>query len=179
MKKRRAGFTSINSKFAEMENDITKCYTPTIEEFHVGFEYEILAVDGNKKDNSDWNKFIFGIYDIYEFDCEGWNDNLKEYISLKSVRVKYLDKQDIESLGFLPSNHNKSIFIFNKMISILPHLPKTTIGINFNEGIKHILIFNAPNEQAFPSGVNLFVGNIKNKSELKRILTQLNIINNS
>lgn len=137
-------------------------YTPELEEFHCGFEFE--EQDGDK-----WLKIICGVDDTA--DLEFYKDVILE----KSVRVKYLDKEDVESLGFKHSNHNKSIFIYNKMISILPHLPKTTIGINFNDGLSHILIFNVPDENYFPAGVNLFVGSIKNKSELKRLLVQLGI----
>lgn len=61
-----------------MENN--KYYTPTIEEFHVGFEYEIDYGD-------EW---------VSETQFDGFLHNKK----LENIRVKYLDKEDIESLGF-------------------------------------------------------------------------------
>ncbi|WP_372938815.1 hypothetical protein, partial [Seonamhaeicola sp.] len=83
-----------------MKNSDNKYYTPTIEEFYVGFEYETLCENGNVKDDSNWNKFIFGVYDNFEFDIEGWSDVLKEYISHKLIRAKHLDREDIKECNF-------------------------------------------------------------------------------
>lgn len=67
-----------------MEN---KYYTPTIEEFHIGFEYEWLDEEGN------WNKENTPT----EITPDGYDE--QEY----GLRVKYLNKEDIESLGFKKS----------------------------------------------------------------------------
>lgn len=71
---------------------MNKYYTPKIEEFHVGFEYEyqdMLPHGGSV----DWFKGIFKTDDSLEliFKSNDWYD---------LPRVKYLDREDIESLGF-------------------------------------------------------------------------------
>jgi len=82
-----------------------KYYTPTIEEFHVGFEYEYQ--DGVDKDNKDvWKKTICTKSDF-------------RYLSKTKIkdfrRVKYLDREDIESLGFTCyQNSNNSQWRFHK-----------------------------------------------------------------
>ena len=72
----------INNK---MEN---KYYTPEIEEFYVGFKYERgnKATEGN---STKWYKEkITSAQEIVDIFC------------CEEIRVKYLDKEDIESLGF-------------------------------------------------------------------------------
>ncbi|MHA2182983.1 MAG: hypothetical protein ACXAAH_16305, partial [Promethearchaeota archaeon] len=81
-----------------MEKD--KYYTPTIEEFHVGFEYE-YSVSG---DEGTWETTSLN-GDFYEKEHEVTylpmrirNSNTK--IHAGRVRVKHLDREDIESFGF-------------------------------------------------------------------------------
>lgn len=66
-----------------MEN---KYYTPTISEFYIGFELEI-----SDKSTNGWQEASLSPIDLQELmnaSCE-WK-----------CRVKYLDKEDIESLGW-------------------------------------------------------------------------------
>ena len=77
-----------------------KYYTPKISEFHVGFEFEvsndiiagILEVKPLKK----LYKQIYGESEPYGFDFIKYNSEH----NLGMIRVKYLNKEDIESLGF-------------------------------------------------------------------------------
>ena len=71
----------------------SKYYTPSIEEFYVGFEYEV-----NYGEN-DWQK-----------ECLWAKPEVVTlpYMNLENIRVKYLDKEDIESLGF----EQESIYSF-------------------------------------------------------------------
>lgn len=66
-----------------------KYYTPNVSEFFVGFEFEIFK-------NNNWIKSNFNIDNIIPVFAR---INDKTIISDK-IRVKYLDKEDIESLGF-------------------------------------------------------------------------------
>lgn len=79
-------------------------YTPTIDEFYEGFEHECLLL------NNTWNKEVFN-HDLY-------NDygyiELSEFIKKEKIRVKYLDKEDIESLGFTKFN-----LIYNKQENLI------------------------------------------------------------
>lgn len=70
-----------------MEN---KYYTPTIEEFHVGFEYEEQNVQGDFKSNF----FPTSLEEDFATPPILWG------IECKAIRVKYLDQEDIESLGW-------------------------------------------------------------------------------
>lgn len=129
-----------------MEN---KYYTPSIEEFHVGFEYEYLEHFG--KDFGKWNK--------YKVEHNSSLFHLSNLLASCSIRVKYLDKEDIESLGFEFGEYSKGRFknetieLFNKFSTVwVIH----AIGSDYRD--------------------KLFEGNIKNLSELKVLLKQLGII---
>ena len=61
---------------------MNKYYTPTIEEFHVEFEY----FENQKKD-----KFYLSD-DIYK---------MQKKIRSGFIKIKYLDREDIESFGFI------------------------------------------------------------------------------
>lgn len=68
-----------------------KYYTPDIEDFFYGYLYEVL-------DGSLWIKQEFGQhYEPYD------------EISDNTVRTKYLDKEDIESLGWVYSKNDYAI----------------------------------------------------------------------
>ena len=138
----------------------SKYYTPSIEEFHVGFEYESFV------DN--------------EF---GWLKNLTTQTNnplarfphkvIGSIRVKYLDQEDIESLGFQWSHT-----ITGRYGDYLNFKGRTkydgifqlqyTFGDSkiFTEKGAQLLIKHGKEVQKF-------YGLVKNKSELKRILSQI------
>ena len=131
-----------------MEN---KFYTPELEEFCKGFEYEQL---GPK------NEWVKCTWDFHQF-SEG------RFLSLLDapawVRVKLLDKDDIESLGFKQDESLKHIFRTDK------------IKLEFNHVTQHITLVNrAVNYFTEVEDVR-FSGEIKNKSELKRILKQVQL----
>jgi len=171
-----------------MEN---KYYTPTIDEFHVGFTYE-------RNDGNDWYPVVSNIGDMMDVQTMLSKANLqkiaitckdeKEFLAktgahalpigmtLKTIlnnpitfcdriRVKYLDREDIESLGW----EYKSTFIDadgdNAHLFIKPG------GYNLKvECDNHITIWLEN-----LSSVVFFRGTIKNKSELKKLMQQLNI----
>lgn len=128
-----------------------KYYTPIIEEFHVGFEYEYQQYD---------NKWIFQIFNRSNLD--------NEFDSYCKFRVKYLDKEDIESLGFKYKQGDETSYI------------KSNISIHiydknkWNTKENMINIFKKDKLRAVGKTL-LFSGIIKNKSELKKLLKQLNI----
>lgn len=122
-----------------------KYYTPTIEEFHVGFEIQIVNIE-----NAQW-----GIYVIKK------EDSFKEF-DLDFCRVKYLDKEDIESFGFkLVQSGSNGCSSYK-----LKDLYITINEINYS----NILISNNKEHQFF------IPITIKNKSEFSRLLKQLSII---
>jgi hypothetical protein len=126
-----------------MENNY---YTPSIEEFHVGFEFEVNC-------DNDW---------IKESLYSNEQVNVLPFMNTNNIRVKYLDKEDIENLGFtceqkpLGSWDKGEFWVKNKEGVVL---------MDFD------ILDKINPEIGFP-GIS-FV--IKNKSELKRLLKQLGI----
>lgn len=130
-----------------------KYYTPKIEEFHVGFEYEGHRSMFCKKHEYMWIPLMFG-----RWTSPKNNFRLKEVLAKECIRVKYLDRGDVESLGWI---HYE------------------TIGTNelFKKGGSElILTSSAYIEMYFSFDYDIqFNGYCKNKSEFKKIMKQLNI----
>lgn len=141
-----------------------KYYTPDVEELRVGFECETLV----ESFEDCWKKER-----IYaEFNINGWETNLEDILvgvedGYLAVRVKYLDSEDIESLGFV---HNSTLDREEK--------------ISFTKGNYRIDLYKEDKEVRirkvimpdFPHKViNLFVGKIKNLSELKQVLKMIGV----
>jgi hypothetical protein len=125
-------------------------YTPTIEEFHVGFDYEWLR-------NTEW--INFNIYNHIELMAI-----LKAYREGKfeGIRVKYLDQSDIESLGWVNGEtHGVSGLVFNYGDK------NDNWQIYPNYDVQFYAIYSI-------TGI-IFQGFIKNKSELKKLMQQLDI----
>ena len=122
---------------------MSEFYTPKIEEFHVGFEYEEFCNDQWYKKKYQQDNFL-----DHDFQCV-----FKERYK---TRVKYLDKKDIESLGFKQVGYSFSrpLFVKNGLNLILDDIKRE---ISFNN-IKNINF------------------KIKNKSELKKIVEMLGIV---
>lgn len=124
---------------------VDKYYTPELEEFHVGFEYEMRV-------ENEW---------FYRNVIPQW-DGLKSMIKENSIRVKYLDREDIESFGFKQDhNHNDVRFGYNDGSARIEHTPYQN----------RVQIYQWGREEDTVSGIT-----IKNKSELKKLLKQLDIV---
>jgi len=123
-----------------------KYYTPELEEFHKDFDYETLI-------GETWESVSF--VGPVHFMLESFGARL----ATKDIRVKYLDQDDIESLGFEKSD----ILIKSWM------LPKEYIGIQLWQG--EVILYTKFG--MFDREEQVFKGVIKNKSELKRVLKQI------
>jgi hypothetical protein len=131
-----------------------KYYTPTIEEFHVGFEYHRMYWDGS------WGKEVLTEDDMEEIESE----------QLPNLRVKYLDRSDIESLGwglkpegcFGQSDDGEELFTF--------YIKEEYTMLHTSENILRVFKSNQIGQLAC-----LFNGTIKNKSELKQVLKMIGI----
>lgn len=135
-----------------------KYYTPEIEEFHVGFEYEYLH--GTKG----WIDCRFGEPDDWSL------SQLDEEIGLLLIRVNYLDREDIESLGWKVVSH--SVYIEGE--KVIPTEGIIEYGFNQRYILTDILEeFNQYEIKAL-SG-DIFRGAIKSKSELIKLMKQLGI----
>jgi hypothetical protein len=140
---------------------MNKYYTPKIEEFHVGFEYEAVTLNIEKQVN-----------EYKKFNVPFVPDTLK--IMLESdfkPRVKYLDKEDIESLGFTTK---KLEYWETEEDSIIYRKDNYAI-VFWKNAYKSDYKTNIYIKQETGLGLHSFKGECKNKSELKRLLKQLNI----
>ena len=133
----------------------SKYYTPEIEEFHVGFEYEYF-------DGTDDNEKL-----LFEINGKIPLEIIKNWIQNNKVRVKYLDKKDIERLGFIQITDD----CFNFPIKEFRGRLNQEVRILVRDTI---LIYLAM-EIGDKDNIVLFTGTIKNKSELKKLMQQLNI----
>ena len=140
---------------------MSKYYTPTIEEFHVGFECEILNGYGAWKHIS----------------VEMSHFKLDEVENLKEWRVKYLDREDIESLGWLERPidlDDKPNLTYTKKLDRLKR-SWDTVDIIHNPISNWVVICLGDDETGWGEWCTVFAGTINNKSELKRILKQIEI----
>lgn len=136
-----------------MEN---KYYTPDIEEFHIGFEYELLV-------NSLYEPLKGGIGDTFF--------SISKELKSKKIRVKYLNREDIESLGWKKRmGTTAEIYYLHWSETVGDHK-----GIWLERKGNLWTIVNAMTKLHFMQ----YWGEIKNKSELKKLMKQLKITNGS
>jgi hypothetical protein len=134
-----------------------KYYTPELEELHVGFEYEHKKYDETIMSGIGGNTWFKDIYSIDSF--------MNKYytifdMDLSRIRVKYLNLEDIASLGF---EHLGSGWFKRGNCRV-----RKWIQLEVD-----IYLWDEDEENG--TGDIKFSGNIKNKNELQQILTQLNI----
>lgn len=147
-----------------MEN---KYYTPAIDEFHAGFECEIMTSYG----------FIKGHWpDTLKSDTRSSFIGTGEYEQTKygTFRVKYLDKEDIKGLGFKGNDSNSAYFTkYNCLTSNGTNNLNCRLVHWINKGrdreVDIYAIYGKEDEQL------IFRDVINNKSELVKLLKQLGI----
>ncbi len=127
----------------------TKYYAPELHEFHEGFEYE----DGFT--HAEFFPRRFSYNEAARMD----RSLLLKALDNKLIRVKCLNREDIESLGW------KQVGYDNFAIE----LKDITLMLEFNPEYKTFIY-----RDCYPQE-NYFKGTIKNKSELRKLMQQLNI----
>lgn len=132
-------------------------YTPSIEEFHVGFEYE-LQVDI-------WNGLTGErMWSLVQM------DHLDRPTS--PSRVKYLDREDIENLGW--KYIGKAVDVWFEKEGSFDMGSWNTYKIKMHYGLNDhrlsVIAYDTGDEYRIFSGI------IKNKSEFKKLMQQLNIV---
>lgn len=134
--------------------DNNKYYTPEIEEFHIGFEFEY-----ENKLLKQWRQEKLSLATPWDWETIGL------IIKRGAIRVKYLDREDIESLGFIYIKSQPGL------TEDYFELVSTEWCMDYDYSTQYCRIFiNSDGDSTF------FAGTIKNKSELKRILKMLNIL---
>lgn len=154
---------------------MSKYYTPKIEEFHVGFEYEhkirlrggiMSYVNDVYKYKDEWQKSVFRDPD-YEpklfiplvHDSPRFIEIVETYLRDGAIRVKSLDVHDIKELEWI-EGIDKQYYLINEDDLVLYRL------VLLHEEV--YMITNDRNDVKFE-------GEIKNKSELRKIMKQIGI----
>jgi hypothetical protein len=139
-------------------------YTPTLDEFHCGFECEIF-------ENDEWHRCTLGYRKSKIAQLRGMLQasvgSFGQTITIDSdtlmtnLRVRFLSKRDLQSLGFILSGTSQCITTF--------------------EGYEHqVKLYetgnSAPTVQIIDrEDSDCFYGQVRNISELKRILRQVGV----
>lgn len=136
-----------------------KYYVPTIGEFHIGFEYEYKG-----KHMTGYTTNTLSEEDYYYMDENGYMEDSNPLNNYSKFRVKYLDLDDIKEAGWKQREWEPNQFTINNddyelNFDTLVDNPELGIGITIYD-IMPSMIFN---------------GYIKNKSELIKIMKQLDI----
>lgn len=178
-----------------MEN---KYYTPTLEEFHVGFEFEKLIYTFEFVPDYLRGKSYYDLVELSKTDCNikyipEWisvtaNHNISDsvlwlYLPFRSkskkdfkpegnLRVKYLDETDLTNIGFTNVE-----FPYEACIqSYIKRLDRLYIHLNYTKFTDYIIISIdcSVNVDSVKTKIVHSI-RIKNKSELVDLLKKLNL----
>jgi hypothetical protein len=141
-------------------------YTPTIEEFYIGFEYEYKATDFSDSP-AKWIKEVYSkeLHNNFPVDIHH-SEPTEIEISVESIRVKYLDQGDIESFHFVRSTDDAFWYKYiDNGISIEIYM----------EGHDGLSVIEEDSTDEYTTRNFLFKGNIKNKSEFVKLMKQIGI----
>jgi len=143
---------------------VDKYYTPSIEEFHIGFIFEGYNTTSNYPNNDEWVEFKLelGL-------SEQWN-RIEDYINNNQIRIKYLDNEDIKDLGYLIDEW----FISKGRYGGTYKIKLSDIGFGKKISI-YTKDFVRDGSGNYEELCIIYRLSIKNKSELKVLLKQLGI----
>lgn len=164
-----------------MEN---KYYTPELNEFHIGFEYEMKSTfgDGTVKtleqyNAAEWNKETYTLRSFPYVDRTMTGKNSQTLPP--AIRVKYLDAEDIINEGF-SEEYLPNVFHDDDLIKGYSLTQSDTVFYNVfldtensTVGVWKQVIYNEVSENW--TAHILFNGVISNLSEFRRLMKQLNI----
>ena len=150
---------------------MSEYYTPEIEEFHVGFEFEMDDTWGG------WKKLTL-TDELLKHPMVGLGSGNERAPYYHKTRVKYLSNEDIESLGFTDYKHSAyDWYKFSKAIECpIANYNYCGARLLYDRSTSGIIIMGYEYQFELDedkNAVNLFRGIIKNKSELVKLLKQL------
>ena len=142
---------------------VDKYYTPEIEEFHVGFECEQKLLE----EGAEWKPIRIHCLEMIT------------HVS-SCARVKYLDQEDIESLGFTEETDPEKAFC-SQWGGSSTLFYKKYYDESRKKELYHWIRCSGSYDGSFqPGDKGVFMmmsqdfrGWVKNKSELKRVLKQI------
>jgi len=159
-----------------MREEQDKYYFPDLSEFHEGLRCEIRDPWERNEEDRQWEPYVF-TFNTHDDMPHEYDTGFEKY------RVKYLDRADIEELGWELIKEEDSPFT-GKKSSVLTYQMNKEIG--FNTGSNYYLYFRTDGitpsltikEETYGSWSTYsyemnFV--IKNYGELKTLMKQLNI----
>lgn len=151
-----------------------KYYTPEISEFFVGFEVEVNHKIRNGSGERSWSKEKFRMSEE--------NVRFTKYLlqnEPENIRVKYLDKEDILDLGFTFFGENNETLIKSSVKMYHNDELNTMLG-HYYEVSQIVIATKDPSKNEIfcktgqdPNRTGFL--KIKNKSELQKLLKQLDI----
>ena len=147
-----------------------KYYTPDAADIYPGYEYEFNGNKVNYESVGEWFKNIAGTEpeECSILDQWGLQDGKPSnwYIQQEWVRTKYLDREDIESLGW-------------KNVEILEEMGYIGCKADRKRGLypETLTIISWPTYTKIKSNLGgiLFNGKIKSKNELRKIMQLVGI----
>lgn len=172
-------------------------YTPTIDEFCLGFEFEYFVRSFNEDNeyvDSEWvpskvilsesNKAGTTHLDLQDIKLSYYQLGLA--LANKTIRVKVLDFNDIYSLGckkpiYMDEDYVRGSYCFtleNMQANLFAYPYAHEINnINYKTEVRYLEIDTTVSQEYSTSHrfIGQFQGIIKNKTELKKLLKQLNI----
>ena len=163
---------SIEKFMNDNKEEDKKYYTPEIEELFTGFELERIWVSDNPIEKL-FGKEVWYVDSMDTFDVsEGLED-----IDNKSIRVKHLDREDIESLDFEVIGGQ---MMTGGRIDLMrdykdPKEEANKCLVTYSPNQQWLSISVGDDELPWSNWKTLFCGTIKNKSEFKRVLKQIGI----
>ena len=154
----------------------SKYYIPDETEYHIGFEYQSLTDERFPDDDKSWSdEIIDSIKDLRDVCHYLIVDDFIEH------RVKFLDIEDIESLGFIFTKRLGGLTEYYEIKGLNRRLCEQhddtmywNVYLRYYVDI-HVITITADISDG-SENEKFFEGIIKNKSEFKKLLTQLNII---
>jgi hypothetical protein len=167
-----------------------KYYIPSIDEFFVGFEYEMYNSESHIWESKVIKNSEHLCYFLFDSNNRTWREDCKDV-----VRVKYLDKSDIESCGFKAElNAYQEMSADSQWHADLIKEDGTTVVIHFwtydydnniNPKVDSPLTVFKNNTTRYnwkkrcwanePAVDLVFNGKVKNLSELRKLLKQIGI----
>ena len=145
----------------------TEYYIPKIEDFHDGFRHELL-VDDN------YEEAVF---------CKGYGgvdcalDIIDYYLEQGEVRVKYLDQQDIEELGWTYTGKTTELWFGIPKTYVQPfNITYRSFRLSYNIIDRRCRIIGFEWEDYKSLGEieeDLFIGKVNNYNELFKIMEQV------
>lgn len=142
-----------------------KYYIPDIKEFRPGFEYEIT-------NGYEWVEKKFSKLDLKSF----LYGELENGIKQEYIRVKYLDRQDIESVNFGKKFTERQVLFGDEVWTYQKHIGICTYRINYwSNDCKCVIEIHNDETMNLNEFHQIFNGNIKNISVLKEVLEMIGV----